>query len=182
MGLLASWEDFENGGLYDRYRRYPFFATRADYLATRYAGTFLIVGCGWGYLVDELLIRGIDAWGVDWSDYAIRTGRRELPHMQHRIIRGDARRHKDLQVGPGHFDVAVSEDMLTVMVSPGEMLRVHNSMKQVASSLVHIVSYEQPDKVGLGDERIRWHTMDWWGDQFGDAHIVGAQDLPVRSS
>lgn len=176
MGLLASWEDFENGGLYDQYRRYPFFATRAEHLVEHYEGTFLIVGCGWGYLVDELLIRGVDAWGVDWSDYAIRSGRRELPHMQHRIVHGDARRHKDLQaVGPGQFDVAVSEDMLTVMDNPGEMLRVHQSMRQVSDSVVHIVSYEQPDKTQ--DQRIRWHTAEWWSNQFGDACIIGLQDL-----
>jgi hypothetical protein len=67
--------------------------------------------------------------------------------------------------------------MLTVMDNPGEMLRVHRSMRQVSDAVVHIVSYEQPNKVGLGDERVHWHTMDWWGNQFSDAHIVGSQDV-----
>ena len=117
--------------------------------------------------------------GVDASDYAIRSGHRELGHIQDRIVKGDARRRKDLEaVGPGHFDNAVSEDLLTVMDNPGEMLRVHQAMRQVATQIVHIVSYEQPDFEQ--DRRVRWHAPEWWGAQFGDAAIFGVTDEQVR--
>lgn len=35
------------------------------------SGPVLDVGCATGYLVAELCRRGIDAWGVDWSAYAV---------------------------------------------------------------------------------------------------------------
>jgi len=176
MGLLASWEDFENGGLYSRYRRYPFFATRAEYL-DKYPGTILVVGCGWGFLVDELRKRGREAWGVDLSDYAIMSASREVPDVIGYILQGDARR--DLSVGPGQFDVTISEDMLTVMDNPGEMLRVHREMVKVSDTVIHLVTFDHPHKSETQDKRVRWHDRLWWGEQFGDAIIVDAVTLNV---
>ena len=66
MGRIASIEDFEQGGLYTSYTRYPFFKERATNLKGRITtGKVLIVGCGWGYLVDELVKLGKKVIALD---------------------------------------------------------------------------------------------------------------------
>jgi predicted TPR repeat methyltransferase len=174
--LLANYEDFENGGLYDNYRRYKWFAVRAKYLADKYDGTFLIAGCGWGFLVDELRLLGREAWGCDLSDYAIRSAGREVPDSISYISKADAMDARQLaKIGPGTFDVAVSEDMLTVLDNPGQMLRVDRALRQVAKQIVHIVSVEDLD--APQDKRVRWYDEGWWQNQFRGANVVAAQSL-----
>ncbi len=49
-----------------------FFADIADELIDRaHPASVLDAGCAWGFLVEALRKRGVDAWGVDISEYAI---------------------------------------------------------------------------------------------------------------
>jgi Methyltransferase domain len=49
-----------------------FFAGIADQLIERLHPTSVLdAGCAWGFLVEALRARGVDAWGVDVSEYAI---------------------------------------------------------------------------------------------------------------
>jgi hypothetical protein len=49
-----------------------FFADIADHLIDRLHPTSVLdAGCAWGFLVEALRKRGVDAWGVDVSEYAI---------------------------------------------------------------------------------------------------------------
>ena len=49
-----------------------FFGTIADRIVTDLAPTSTLdAGCAWGFLVEALVARGVDAWGVDVSEYAI---------------------------------------------------------------------------------------------------------------
>ena len=51
-----------------------FFASVADRIVSDIAPkTVLDAGCAWGFLVEALRKRGVEAWGVDISDYAIQN-------------------------------------------------------------------------------------------------------------
>ena len=73
MALLASPDTlasptgwYWNPDTGESYRRYPFFADRVAQLKQRFAPNgqaLLIAGCGFGYLVDECVTAGYDAWG-----------------------------------------------------------------------------------------------------------------------
>lgn len=63
----------EGGGQYsDREHWYPFFDRIAENIIMNYAPrTVLDAGCAFGYLVEALRARGVEAYGLDISDYAI---------------------------------------------------------------------------------------------------------------
>ena len=63
----------ENGGGYsDRDYWYPFFDRIAENIMMNYSPkTVLDAGCAFGYLVEALRARGVEAYGMDISDYAI---------------------------------------------------------------------------------------------------------------
>jgi SAM-dependent methyltransferase len=72
-------------------------------------GPVLDVGCAKGYLVYVLRQRGIDAYGVDWSRYAIEEADPDVrPYLS-------AAQAHDLPFVEGHFAVAVSFDVLEHM-------------------------------------------------------------------
>ena len=72
-------------------------------------GPVLDVGCAKGYLVAELRRRGIEAYGVDWSPYAIAGADPDV--RQHLSC---AAAH-DLPYPRGHFALAVTFDVLEHM-------------------------------------------------------------------
>lgn len=169
MSLLATQQDFEAGGLYDNYQRYPFFAKRARLIKQRWGpSTVLVVGCGWGYLVDELRKVGIDAWGVDLSDYALRKAHAELPDVFPYIHKADGRVPQQLQrVGPGIWDLVVTEDVLTVSSNEQEVDRFITAARSVARDhAVHILTcwydFHSDDKKNRRDSRVMWKTPDEW--------------------
>src|ERR1044072_3702490 len=105
MSRLASQTDFfasydaqgvkipGTGVMYDNYQRFPFFAERANIIASRFAtniGKIVVFGCGFGYLVDELVQRGYDAWGLDGADYARNKAAEVLPFASaNRVVLAD---------------------------------------------------------------------------------------------
>ena len=51
-----------------------FFGSVADQIKTRIQpGSVLDAGCAMGFLVESLRVRGIEAWGIDISEYAIQN-------------------------------------------------------------------------------------------------------------
>ena len=58
---------------------FPFFEMLADNIVDAFnPKTVLDVGCAWGYLVEALHERGVEAYGIDISDYAISMTKSEL--------------------------------------------------------------------------------------------------------
>src|SRR3990167_10749403 len=53
------------------YRDFPINDTRADYILSKHPGSVLDLGCGGGFIIKRLRARGVDAWGVDISQYCI---------------------------------------------------------------------------------------------------------------
>jgi SAM-dependent methyltransferase len=90
------------------------FAAHADAIAAMLReylldGPVLDLGCAKGYLVAELRRRGIDAYGLDWSPYAVAEAD---PDVRPFLRRAGAH---DLPFADGHFALAVSFDVLEHM-------------------------------------------------------------------
>ena len=86
---------FEGGapGGYDAYGRTAYHmlsaASKARRLKSEFdlKGAVLIVGCAYGFLIEELVKLGIDAYGMDISPFAIGQA---TPEIQSRLVLGDA--------------------------------------------------------------------------------------------
>jgi SAM-dependent methyltransferase len=90
------------------------FAEHADAIAAMLreyllCGPVLDIGCAKGYLVAELRRRGIDAYGVDWSPYAIARASDDVRPF---LVRAAAH---DLPFTDARFALAVSFDVLEHM-------------------------------------------------------------------
>lgn len=107
--------DYYDGPGKSNYDEYTFesspFATHADAIARmieHYAlsGPVLDIGCAKGYLVYMLRQRGIEAYGVDWSEYAIASASADArPYLR-------CASALDLPYQEGEFALAVSFDVL----------------------------------------------------------------------
>jgi SAM-dependent methyltransferase len=96
-------------------------------------GPVLDVGCAKGYLVAELRRRGIDAYGVDWSPYAVAEADAEVRPFLYR-----AGAH-DLPFADGHFALAVSFDVLEHM-DLGYARRALRELGRISDRQLHQVN------------------------------------------
>src|SRR3989344_51243 len=154
------------------YRRYPFFADRLAMLKRRFAPDnqkLLIVGCGYGYLVDLALQAGYDAWGCDISPWAVARAQRVLPAASAaRVLLGDATSSTSLaavKTAAGlkddqKFAVLMTEDMLGCLTD-GEIALALPALRAICSSkLLHLATPLDPS--AEQDSRLNWKTgLEW---------------------
>ena len=124
---LASPTDFYNGCQYTAYRHHEGYAKRAALFAS-YPDPILIVGCGFGFLVDELLKLNKDAWGIDAEQWCIDN------RVTDRVLKADI-----LQPFSAHFSVAVTEDLLPCS-DDDEALVVARNCAAIAPIVIHLVT------------------------------------------
>jgi cyclopropane fatty-acyl-phospholipid synthase-like methyltransferase len=174
MARLASLADFEQGGLYTSYRRYPFFAERREMVMGRFgnpqsAGKILIAGCGWGYLVEELLTQGYDVWGCDASAYAVGKAQEVLTApAAARVILADCLVRSQMTAlrgtagltGNQRFSTVITEDMLPVLTN-AEVTTVLTELRRIAQlNLFHIITCS--DVPAEREPTLNWKTQAEW--------------------
>lgn len=196
MPRLATAEDFEGlapQALYTAYRRYPFFAERATAINARYTTKVkaLVAGCGYGYLVDELVKLGWDAWGIDASAYAITKGKAELPAIATRLIQADAGNASQMSAvrtaagltGNRRFGLIVTEDILPVCTDA----EANTILQQLRANLVaggpmlHIITPGNPaDPAKFAP--LNWKSVAQWRALIGNVateSILGAESMVI---
>jgi hypothetical protein len=168
VALLADASRFEQGGWYSQYRNYPFFAVRAAWIhATVPTGKLLIAGCGWGFLVDELVKLGRDAWGIDASAYcsgkAVVLGR---VLQRSALVRADVNAAKSAAgiAANGRFAAGVTEDLLPCLSVP-EITSALGELRRACTTLLHIVTpgdgtAQPPGRV----PEMTWRNHQEWKD------------------
>lgn len=177
MGRIASKEDFEEGGLYTEYIKFPFFEQRAEFILQNYSTTktILVAGCGWGYLVEELVTRGFDTWGCDISDYAINKAIQVLPkEISTRIIKADITNKKQMKgickiTQVDRFDLCITEDILPIM-KLYEIPLLLDALQSISKKAIHIVSCSNPTIPGDLDRRdpsLIWKSRKEWESFLG---------------
>lgn len=131
----------------------------------------LDLGCGYGSMVAGFQTWGGDAYGIDISDYAIKSGVQQAPYLEHRIFQGSI--HDLSRFETESFDIIYSnqvfehlpEQYVESMIS--EMWRVTKPGGQLFLSFV--TSVEENGVRGADDNdetHINIHNMDWWRKRF----------------
>jgi hypothetical protein len=189
MARLASQTDFHadftadgtkipgTGILYDDYRRYDFFAERAAFVASRWPisiGKVVVIGCAYGYLVDELFKLGYDAWGVEASDFARNkaasvlafapANRIQLANATNRSALNSVRAAAGLS-GNARFGLAISEDVLPVCTNETEAQLALGECRRITNNFLHIITCTKPENPGDLDIRfpgLLWRSRTQW--------------------
>lgn len=174
MSRLASEADFfatydaqgnkvpGTGNIYDNYQRYPFFAERAAFIAARFpvsVGKVVVFGCGFGYLVDELVKLGYDAWGCDAASYAQGKATEVLQFASaNRVIVANMGTPAALNnvrnaaglTGQQRFAVGISEDVLPVCTDDNEarvgITSAHGIVSTTAGRMFHWMTCTKPQE------------------------------------
>lgn len=142
---LASHADFYNGPIYTQYRHHEGYRKRAQ-LFRYFPEPLLVVGCGFGFLVQELVDLGKQAWGVDASPYAIEN------RITKRVFYGDI-----LDLGAwtmGKVSTVITEDLLPFLTDD-EVLIVARNCQALSPLVVHMVTER-------GEANLNYHTTGYW--------------------
>lgn len=134
----------------------------------------LIVGCAYGFTVEELRARGVNAFGMDISPYAIA----QVPaSVAAHVSVGDMRIRSDLNSmrslaglgGNQKFDLIVDEDALTSL-SDADAVTACNEMRRAGAFVAHrltVHNLEQPHDYNI-KSLAAWKALcdtgnvDWW--------------------
>jgi SAM-dependent methyltransferase len=135
---LASFSDFHDGPIYTRYRHHDGYRKRA-LLFRHFPEPILVVGCGFGFLVQELIELGQQAWGIDASPYAIDN--RVTDHAQQADILDPS------TWTLGDFATVITEDLLPCLTD-NETLTAARNCQLLAPIVVHLVT-EQGQAIEL---------------------------------
>lgn len=105
--------------------------------------TIVIVGCGYGFTIKYLRAAGVNAYGIDISQWAVDHA---PPEAAPYIVRGDARLAASWTAvralagftrGNQRFDVALSEDMLCCL-SDADAIKVAGLMASNSRVVLHL--------------------------------------------
>jgi hypothetical protein len=195
MSRYATATDFFNGPLYTEYVKFTFFAQRADWILARWpqaAGAKVaVIGCGPGaYLVEELVARGVNAYGIDGYRKNVNHGIvtvQPTPAIAARCVldadftnNSDVGRFRSLAglSGNQRFYLAVSEDVLPCLTTQEINVAVAN-MQSRSDRNLHIItcnrSGTETDPGRTTSLGLQWLTQAAWRSAInaagGSTHI-----------
>ena len=119
--------------------------------------TVLVLGCARGYLVEAFHERGIDAWGIDISAWAI-TNSDCSPVCRQYLSLGDCcdlSKYRDKQ-----FDLVVAFDVMEHIPIP-DLYKALDEACRVASKFIAI-HVPLVDKVRIDKTHVSLFWSDWW--------------------
>lgn len=142
------------------YRDFPLNQIKVDYIMERHPkGKILDVGCAMGYLVGRLRAKGIDAWGVDISQYAINHAPDGIkPYLK--VASADAIPFKD-----NEFDIVFSASTLEHL-PPDIVLKAISEIKRVGHrGIIAVTPGTDPHFDEDATHRMK-QSLSWWRVQF----------------
>ena len=121
----------------------------------------LEIGCGFGFVVEDLVGLGVDAHGIDISSYAITEAQARRPDLASRFQVADARTDLTTLFSANEFDYSFSWDFL-VCLEDAELLTFWDDMATITrnnGNQVHFTKNgEDPP------EFYNIHTLQWYVD------------------
>jgi len=144
---------------YDFYNKSEVFNKRAKYLFEKYNlkdKKVLDIGCAKGYLVEELRNMKVDAYGVDFSEYALLEAPSSISKY---LFNGDL---KDClkTFNKNHFDLICSRFVLSCF----DDKQIEDLVKDCNSVSVfqnHLISHEPNIKFYNSKTLEEWEIFDW---------------------
>lgn len=127
----------------------------ADETAARNPGRVLDLGAATGVLVKDLEDRGVEAAGIDISDWAIEH------RLTDSVVKGSA---LDLPFESESFDTVISQDFME-HVHPDDLPKVLAEQVRVTRSgghLLHLIPYYDADEPYQLDAHLCQVNREWW--------------------
>lgn len=141
---LASRADFY-GHIYTSYRHHEGYAKRAR-LFRYFPEPILVVGCGFGFLIEEFDRLKKSAWGVDASPYVIEN------RVHARVREGNILNLSDFNLG--RFKTLITEDLLPYLTDEEALIAARNC-QALSPIVIHMVTEQ-------GQADLNYHsTSDW---------------------
>lgn len=140
-----------------------YFQRTAKYIASIFCpSTALDVGCSKGFLVKGLAECGIDAQGIDPSEYAISEAPADI---KERVQIGIA---QALPYKDNSFDIVTCFDVME-NIPETDIPQVLSEMLRVSKKwlVIRVVTKQLPDDVDASHETIR--SKDWWIEKIKEA-------------
>lgn len=174
---------------YGRYTQSPLWVERARKWTARFSlegKKVLEIGCAKGFFVEQLLVCGVDAYGLDGSAYCLHTcdlpgtdaaAAIRCPDIAHRFTLGDARKAL-ARFADDEFDMVVSIDFLAC-IPDKDLPALAEEMGRVSRRQAHVPTLFPEGENGPG----RFYTVktfDEWCEVFGavpDASVIANADL-----
>ncbi len=124
--------------------------------------TILIAGCAYGYTVGYLVDRGVDAWGMDLSEFALEQA---SDPVQDRLVQGNSGSYEDLQraadtAGVDGFDAVIDMGTLCYFTDEGA-IKACRAMRAISPVVIHRVRTEE-DLTGDASEWYNTKPLDEW--------------------
>ena len=131
----------------------------ADETAARNPGRVLDLGAATGVLVKDLEDRGVEAAGIDISDWAIEN------RLTNSVVKGTA---LDLPFEDESFDTVISQDFME-HVHPDDLPKVLAEQVRVTrpgGHLLHLIPYYDADEPFQLDAHLCQANREWWMNLF----------------
>lgn len=168
-GIATKKSDYTN---YSWIRLGQYFNKTAKHITDKFnPKTALDVGCAKGFLVKALVDLGIDAYGIDPSEYAVAEA---PPDVKDKLTLGVA---QSLPYPDNKFDVVTCFDVLE-HIPETDVPKVLSEMLRVTKDwlVLRLVTREIDDDVDASHKTL--HGKDWWHERIEKA---GGMVQPVDS-
>lgn len=120
----------------------------------------LDIGTGCGYLVKLLCDAGVDAWGLDTSDYAIANS-----CAPGRVLKASV---TDIPFKDEYFDVIFSNGLWEYLTLD-EIKKGRYEIWRVGHKQIHNIDH---DKCDYRDDFVTWKPQEWWDQQLSAPKIM----------
>lgn len=123
-------------------------------------GSCLDVGTGCGFMVKRLRELGVDAWGIDSSDYAIANTCAPGYVLNASVT--------DLPFDAERFDVVFSNGLWEYLTLD-EITKGRDEIWRVGNHQLHNIDH---DKCDYRDDFVTWKSQEWWDEQLGAPKVL----------
>jgi hypothetical protein len=142
----------------------------------------LIVGCGYGFTVDELRILGFNAWGCDGAQWAIDRGKILNPASAPFLVVADATSASEMSSvrsamglrNNQRIPLVVTEDLLSCADDASNAQAMALGINGVGTSFCHFITcYEMDDgTMGIPVNDGYYRTRPQWSAALPSGHLV----------
>lgn len=144
---LATEKDFQGGAIYTHYPPPPEVYAKRARLFRFFPEPILVVGCGFGGLVQAFLDLNLSAWGMDASkDYCIPN------RVSERVVYGDI-----LDLGTwrkGQVETLITDDLLPHLTDDETLVAARNC-QALSPIVIHLVTEQ-------GQAQLNYHPTPHW--------------------
>ena len=158
---------------YGSYLEYPMFKDFAEYIYKKYSPrSILDVGCAKGFCVKWWRKFGLNAFGIDISNYAVSAAPEEVKKY---VLKGDIR---NINFPDNYFDIVVSLETIEHILDK-DLSKAISELYRVTKRICIISTPFEKSKDDKDLSHVSIHNKDFWVEKFKSVgfHIAFVGDL-----